>query len=229
MKVTADEVVTAVNAGENEITLKPGTVYDIGTIAYCKPASINGWGVNCDVSQPVLGLNGYTGSISCHTDDGDSCVLDGRGSHRCVTIYNYDSFSLGYVSLVSLQAITFNNGYAEDGGGGILVQGYAGTTVRLLMCVFQGCRGGKKGGAIKVDVMTQDVHILLLNGNAFYNNTAEEGGDVFVYYDFWVNEVVLAVDNLCPDGSEATAGEELDFGPGETLRRRRVSFISILP
>ena len=139
----------------------------------------------CASIYRMLYTEDLNGEVKC-VEDNASCVLDGENQRRGMRVFGTGSGTL------TLRALTFDKGYANNGGG---VRIWNGAIVDLELCIFSNNRvtydGRGKGGAISVINPGTTVNIY---GTSFNGNTAESGnGD-----DIHREGGTITIHNTCP-------------------------------
>jgi predicted outer membrane repeat protein len=141
----------------------------------------------CAASWSMLYTQDLNGEVKC-VEDNASCVLDGENTRQVMRVQG-----TGSVTLI-LRALTFDKGYASQGGG---VRIGSGALVGLELCVFSDNRatdGHYGGGAIYVaDIET----VVNAYGTSFHGNTAVSGNGEDIYRNP-LGSPTFIIHNTCP-------------------------------
>jgi hypothetical protein len=154
----------------------------------------------CADSARMLYTYYLNGEVKC-VEDNASCVLDGENERRVMTVRGTGSATL------ILRALTFNNGYADYGGGVCIDHG---GIVDLELCIISNNRATSSdygGGAIFVSSSGGTVNAY---GTRFIGNTADSGNGDDIY-----NSGTITIHNTCPSPYSS-------FTPIQGKRRMRI-------
>jgi predicted outer membrane repeat protein len=135
----------------------------------------------CARFDTMLYTDDLNGEVKC-VEDNASCVLDGENARRGMRVDG-----TGSVTLI-LRALTFDKGYAYNGGGVYITNG---AIVDLELCIFSNNRATYGGGAIFVSSRETSVNIY---GTNFNGNTADSGNGNDIYSD----GSTITIHNICP-------------------------------
>jgi predicted outer membrane repeat protein len=138
----------------------------------------------CSNIYNMLTTHNLNGEVKC-VEDIASCLLDLENERSGMMLYGTGSGTL------ILRALTFDKGYTDGSGGGVII-GYE-AIVDLELLVFSNNRAsGYGGGALYVQGMGNTANVY---GTSFYGNTADlgDGDDIFIGYGSTIN-----IHNTCP-------------------------------
>jgi predicted outer membrane repeat protein len=142
----------------------------------------------CAATDTMLYTDNLNGEVKC-VEDNASCVLDGANARRGMEVDGTGSGTL------ILQALTFDKGHA-NWGGGVWITGNAIVDLKLL--VFSNNRAASSdygGGAIYLMDSGTTVN---LYGTSFSGNTADSGNGDDIYRDSTWGSPTITIHNTCP-------------------------------